>query len=107
MELDEHRFDALADQTLNAILDALADTEDDDFDVELESGVLTITFADGTRYVVNSHRAARQIWMAADATAWHFGWTGSAWISTRGDDELWQTVESRTAKKLGRALRLR
>ena len=106
-ELTESAFEAKADETLTRMVDALADLEDDDLDVELESGVLTMTFADGARYVVNSHRAARQIWMAADSTAWHFDWDGRAWTAQKTGDELWSTVEARTGHRLGRAVRLR
>jgi len=107
MTLDESTFDVKADQTLTELVDALADLEDDELDVELESGVLTITFGDGSRYVVNSHRAARQIWMAADSAAWHFDWDGKTWVAKKSGDELWSTVEARAGRKLGRTLRLR
>lgn len=104
MELTESRFEVLADQTLNRLVDALSDAEDDGLDADLESGVLTVAFADGVKYVINSHRAARQIWMAAGTSAWHFDWDGSAWISTRTHEELWTLVEQRVGQKLGRAL---
>lgn len=105
--LTESEFERLADETLRRMLDQLADLEDDRLDVELESGVLTITFEDDVRYVVNSHRAAMQIWMAAGSTAWHFSWTGEAWISARNGDELWSTVDGRISKKLDRPVGLR
>ena len=102
--LTESRFEVLADQTLNRMVEVLADNEDDDLEADLESGVLTIEFNDGAKFVINSHRAARQIWMAAGTTAWHFDWTGEAWISTRSREELWRTVASRVEAKLGRSL---
>ena len=105
MALTESRFEMLADETLNRMVDTLADNEDDGLDADLESGVLTIEFNDGAKFVINSHRAARQIWMAAGTTAWHFDWNGEAWISGKTNDELWRTVDSRIAAKLGRALR--
>jgi CyaY protein len=71
--MSESTFDHLADDTLHKLVEVLADAEED-FEVDLASGVLTIKFDDGKRYVVNSHRAARQIWMAAESTAWHFDW---------------------------------
>ena len=102
--LSERRFELLADETLNRMVDALADQDDEGMDADLESGVLTIEFADGSKYVINSHRAARQIWMAAGTTAWHFDWNGTAWISSKTADELWGTVQSRVGAKLGRPL---
>jgi CyaY protein len=104
--LSEARFDSLADQTLSRMVEALADLEEDTLDVELESGVLTLSFDDGTRYVVNSHRAARQIWMAADSTAWHFDYEEGQWRAKKSGDELWSTLADRTGRKLGRPIQL-
>lgn len=106
MSMSEGEFTVLADDTLNKMVEALCDLEDETLDADLESGVLTIAFEDGSKYVVNSHRAATQIWMAAGATAWHFNWEGQKWISSKTGEELWQTVNQHVGKKLGRELRL-
>lgn len=102
--LSEKSFDHLADDTLLALVEKLGELED--VEADLSQGVLTIKFEDGKRYVVNSHRAARQIWMAAESTAWHFDWSGKSWQSTRSDEELWSVVSATVAKKLGRAINL-
>lgn len=107
MALTESQFERHADETLNRMVEALADLEDDALEADLESGVLTLRFEDGARYVVNSHRAARQIWMAAGATAWHFDFDGQAWIAAKSGDELWDMVEKCTSDKLGRPVSLR
>ena len=104
-ELTESAFDHLADETLATLIDVLGEL--DDVDADLSQGVLTLKFEDGKRYVVNSHRAARQIWAAADASAWHFDWDGSAWVSTKSKDELWTLIERLLSKKLGRTIPLR
>ena len=103
--LTEQTFDHLADGTLGELVDALGEL--DDVDASLSQGVLTVKFEDGKRYVVNSHRAARQIWMAAESSAWHFDWDGQKWISTKSKEELWGLVEQVVSKKLGRSVSLR
>ena len=107
MPLSEREFEILADRTLTEMVETIADAEEEGIEVDLESGVLSIEFDDGTKYVVNSHRAARQIWMSADASAWHFDWNGEAWLSTKSSDELWSLLEQRMSKKLGRPFVLR
>lgn len=104
--LSESEFEILADETLEALVEALSDLEDDRIEADLESGVLTIRFDDGSKQVVNSHRAAGQIWMAAGTSAWHFGWDGRAWIASRSGDELWRTVSEKVSEKLGREIEL-
>ena len=106
--LDESTFDRLAAETLDKLELALSEA-DDQLEIDLAMGVLRIEFEDGTTFVVNSHRAARQIWMAAGATAWHFDPTPEGeWIASKPPhEELWATVESRTSAQLGRNLSLR
>jgi iron donor protein CyaY len=55
---------------------ALGEIDADGLDVQLAGDVLTVGFADGARFVINAHSAARQIWMAAGTTAWHFDTRG-------------------------------
>ena len=105
--LSESEFELQADRTLSDMVERLADLEADEFEADLASGVLKIDFDDGPTFVVNSHRAARQIWMAAGATAWHFDFNEGRWIATKTKEELWSMVEDRIGQQLGRAVSLR
>jgi CyaY protein len=106
--ISEQEFDHVADATLRALERAL-DEADDELEVDLSSGVLTLEFSGGARYVVNSHRAARQIWMAAESSAWHFDYVASTkeWRATKSGDELWSTLAAVIGKKLGHDITLR
>ncbi len=105
--IDEATFEATADRVLARLEIALNDV--DGLEADLESGILTIEFEDGARFVVNSHRAARQIWMAAGANAWHFDVEASTgvWTAKKSGDELWAQIEQSVGQKLGRSLELR
>lgn len=105
-QLDERAFDDVAERTLALLETALGEVEG--LDVDLESGILTVEFADGVRYVVNSHRAARQIWMACGARAWHFDVDAASgtWTASKSGDELWSTLGEQLSNKLGRAVTL-
>jgi len=104
--LTEHEFEKRADDELKKLVTAL--DEVDDIECDLQMGVLTISFADGARYVVNSHRAAKQIWGAAELTAWHFDpRPDGTWVASKSGDELWSTVERTLTNKLVRAVKLR
>jgi CyaY protein len=79
----------------------------DELFAELGGDVLTIEFEDQTRYVINSHLAARQIWLAADRNAWHFDVnTEGRWLDRRTGAELWEKVRELVGKKLGRPVTL-
>ncbi len=68
----EDHFDQIADRELRDLERALGELDPDELEVELSQGVLTCTFADGQKLIINSHHAAGQIWMAAFRRAWHF-----------------------------------
>jgi len=104
--ISERDFERIADDTLRKIERSLEDVEG--IEVDLEMGVLTIEFSDGTRYVINSHRAARQIWMAAELSAWHFDVDPATetWRATKDGSELWAMVEAVLSRKLGTAIKL-
>jgi CyaY protein len=105
----EAEYEELAYPELGRLVRALDEVESDAFEAELAGDILTLEFRDGTRYVLNSHRAARQIWMAAERNAWHFDWAApqKAWIAAKSGDELWATLERVLANKTGQAIALR
>ncbi|HMY18371.1 MAG TPA: iron donor protein CyaY [Polyangium sp.] len=104
--ITEAEFERVADDTLRALERALGEV--DTLEVDLQMGVLNIEFADGAKYVINSHRAAKQIWMAAERTAWHFDPRdqGSVWRTSKDGAELWSTVEAVLSRKLGSPIQL-
>ena len=105
--MDEADFERIADEELNRLVEALIACSDD-IDPDLESGVLSINFEDGSKYVVNSHRAARQIWMAAERAAWHFDYVPDKekWIASKNGDELWAALTTAVGNKLGEDVKL-
>ena len=108
MSISEQDYEARALPELRALVDVLDELELPGVECELSSDILTIELSGGDRYVVNSHRAARQIWMAADRSAWHFDWDTerSAWIAKKTGDELWGTLSRVLSTKLGKPVSL-
>lgn len=103
-QVAEAVFEKRADEELHRLVEALIEWED--LDPDLASGVLSIAFDDGTKYIVNSHRAARQIWMAAERQAWHFDLQESegSWVAGSNGDELWSALEQVLGRKLGQTV---
>ena len=86
--MDETEFEALAEAALKRIEAALEqDTTDADFELK-EGGILEVELADGAKLIVNKHRAAREIWVAARSGGFHFRWDGAGWRDTRSGEEL-------------------
>jgi CyaY protein len=105
--MDEDSFDRAAREELGAIEDAFADIDPDLVEVSTSDGVLRLDLRDGTKIVINSHRAARQIWMAAIASAWHFDPSDSGtWIAAKSGEELRATIARLVRERIGLELRL-
>lgn len=107
---DEATFDKLGRAELAYIEEGLADVDPDDIEISSSDGVLTLALRDGVRVVINTHRAARQIWMAAVASAWHFDPPRSddptgGWKTPAGE-ELRATVKSVIQERIGLAVPL-
>lgn len=84
--MDESRYQQLADVAFRKIESMLEDVDADDVDVERAGDVITLTFRDKKKCVVNTQRPTRQIWLAANARAWHFGYDEAAerWMDDKG-----------------------
>jgi CyaY protein len=74
MVMDESAYQHLAERTLSRIEDAFKDVDADDVDVERSGDVVTLTLKGKSRCVLNTQRPTRQIWLAANARAWHFSY---------------------------------
>ncbi len=107
MGMQDH-FDQIADSELQYLERVLGDFDPDELEVELSQGVLTLTLADDSKIVVNSHHAAGEIWMAAYRQAWHFAPREEGgrveWRTAK--DELHQTLARILAERLGHDVKL-
>src|SRR5262245_46402344 len=101
--MDADLYDKIADAELHALEKALGNVDPDEMEVDLSQGVLTLEFSDGDKVIVNSHRAAGEIWMAAFRKAWHFGprQEGDRWVWRTADAELRATLADVLRGKLG------
>lgn len=100
--MDDAEFDHVARDELRHLEDAFTDIDPDDIEVSTSDGVLRLDLRDGTRIVINSHRAARQIWMAAVASAWHFDPVSDGiWRAPKTGEELRPTLVRVVKERIG------
>lgn len=105
--MDDETFDRIAHDEMAYLEERLGELDPDDVDMTVSAGVLRLDLRDGTKIVVNSHRAARQIWVAAIATAWHFDpLDDGRWFATRSNEELRPTIARILRERIGVAVEL-
>jgi len=97
--MTESEFHGAVDAILSRVEASLEG--EDDLDVDLESGILTITCADDTKIIVNRQTPNREIWVAARSGGFHFRWREGEWRDTRSGDELFASLSRVIASQAG------
>lgn len=87
----ESGFASRAERILSRIetaIDGVADALD--IDVLRTGNVVTLTFENGHRIVVNSQEAVEEIWLAARSGGFHYRWVDASqtWTDTRSGEDL-------------------
>ena len=97
--MNESDFHRAVDAVL-ARIEAGVEAEDR-LDVDLESGILTVTCPDGSRVIVNRQTPNREIWVAARSGGFHFVLREGRWVDTRSGDELYASLARVIASQAG------
>lgn len=102
--LDDQQYLHLADECLERAASWLEAFDPDEVDFATPDGVVRLEFADGVYFVLNRQAAARQIWYAAGAQAWHYDWDAERgqWVDDRDGHELFGNLARTLSEKLGR-----
>jgi CyaY protein len=104
--MDESEFIRLAEQTLLE-LDRRIEASGVDADCEFRgTGVLEIEFVNGSKIVVNSQAAAREIWVAAKSGGYHFRSDGARWVNTRDGADLFAALSAYVSQQAGESVNL-
>jgi CyaY protein len=83
--MNESEFNTTVDRLLLAIEDALED-HDADIDLETSAGILTLTFVNGSKVIINRQGATQEVWVAARAGGFHLARRGADWVcNTTGE----------------------
>ncbi len=107
--MDETRFQHMADEVFRAVERAFEDVDADLVDCETAGDVLTLGFKGGKRCVLNTQRPTRQLWLAANARAWHFSYDDATktWMDDKGKgSELFATIASIVKEQAGIDIRV-
>ncbi len=102
--LAPQEYAQLADACLKAVDRWVTRLDDDALDCTPSDGLLVLEFDDGTRFVLNRQSAARQMWLAASARAWHYNWDAehARWVDDRDGHTLYERLAGVVSDKLGR-----
>ncbi len=105
--MDESTYYRHAKAAFTKVENALDALDSDKVDFDRAGDVLTVTFAGGKKCIMNTQRPTRQVWLAADAHAWHFSFDEEkgTWLDDKGTGaNLFDQVSDIVKAHLGQAL---
>ena len=78
---------------LNTIEEAIEECGED-IDYEGVGALLTLTFKNGTKIIINKQAPLHEIWVATKFNGHHFSLNNEQWLDKRNGEELWQFLSS-------------
>lgn len=103
--MNEQAYLRLADDAFGRIERACDAFDTTEVDCERAGDVLTLTFPNARRCIINTQRPTKQIWLACGSSAWHFGCPseeGERWLDDKGrGEDLFETIVAIVKREAG------
>ncbi|WP_392560338.1 iron donor protein CyaY [Orbus mooreae] len=94
--MDITQFHEITEQLFNDIeqqLDNYAEQFDTDIDYETHGNVISITFENKSKIIINTQEPLLQIWMATRKQGYHFDFKDGDWYCSRSGISLKQLLD--------------
>jgi CyaY protein len=98
--MNDSQYNLLADELLLAVEEAIEDCGTD-IDFEGASGLLTLTFLNKSKIILNKQAPLHEVWVATKFNGHHFAFNNEQWMDKRGGGEFWQFISAAVSKQAG------
>ncbi|RQS28072.1 iron donor protein CyaY [Burkholderia sp. Bp8992] len=78
-----------------------ANDGDHDIDLERNGSVLTLTFENGSKIIVNLQPPMKEVWIAAKAGGFHYRFIDGEWRDTRTGTEFFSALTEYATQQAG------
>ena len=104
--LSETEFQQKAEEAIDDLEKSFGEmAEDRDLDVQIQGGVLSVTFEEGEpgRFIVSPNSSVRQLWVSARVASYKFDWSNEAegFVLAGTGEPLKQVMTRLTQEQLG------
>lgn len=89
--MNDSEYNIAAEDLLLAVEEAIEDCGHD-IDYEGVGGLLTLTFKNTTKIIINKQAPLKEIWVATKFNGHHFHFENDQWMDKRGGGEFWQFI---------------
>ncbi len=98
--MNDSEFHRLADTLWMTIEERLDDWDgDSDIDCEINGGILTLSFENGSKIIINRQEPLHQVWLAAKQGGYHFDLKDGEWICDRSGETFWDLLEQQRRRR--------
>lgn len=91
--MNDSQYNLIADDMLLAVEEAIEECGVD-IDYESVSGLLTLTFVNGSKIILNKQAPLHEIWVATKFNGHHFTFANEQWQDKRSNEEFWQFLSN-------------
>ena len=92
--MNDSQYNLIADELLLAVEEAIEDSGVD-IDYEGVGGLLTLTFINTSKVIINKQAPLHEIWVATKFNGHHFVLSmASSWTDKRNGEEFWQFLSN-------------
>ncbi|MDO6425954.1 iron donor protein CyaY [Thalassotalea sp. 1_MG-2023] len=96
--MNDTQYNLMADDLLLTLEEAIEDCGID-IDYEGVGGMLTLTFKNASKIIINKQAPLHEIWVATKFNGHHFHYDNEQWIDKRGGGEFWQFISDAVTKQ--------
>jgi len=96
--MNDSQYNLIAEDLLLAVEEAIEECGVD-IDYEGVGGLLTLTFKNSTKIIINKQAPLHEVWVATKFNGHHFSFNDDRWIDKRGGDEFWQFLSDAVSKQ--------
>lgn len=89
--MNDSEYNITAEDLLLAVEEAIEESGHD-IDYEGTGGLLTLTFKNTTKIIINKQAPLHEIWVATKFNGHHFSFDNDQWVDKRGGGEFWQFI---------------
>ena len=96
--MNDSQYNSISDELILAVEEAI-EVCGVDIDFEGASGILTLTFLNKTKIIINKQAPLQEIWVATKFNGHHFSFENDQWFDKRGGGEFWQFLAAAVSKQ--------
>ena len=100
--MNESTFNQMVDDVLERIEEAIDDSGAD-IDYETAGGILTLTFENDSKIIINRQSPLKQIWVATKGGGFHYDYdpASESWLNDNDKQELFDALSEHCSAQAG------